>query len=87
MFSTNSDLIAIGFDEISKAIEKRAVKELFCVDVLIRGASKKQKLRIEQILNGVESLGGEIHILNSEHPTGKQIIDLGSIVAILRFKI
>ncbi|MHA1242767.1 MAG: hypothetical protein ACTSQU_18580 [Promethearchaeota archaeon] len=35
----------------------------------------------------VESLGGEIHILSSEHPTGQQIIDLGSIVAILRFKI
>jgi protein pelota len=87
LFSTNSDLIAIGFDEISNAIEKRAVKELFCADILIRGASKKQKLRIEQILNGVESLGGEIHILSSEHPTGKQIIDLGSIVAILRFKI
>jgi protein pelota len=87
LFSTNSDLIAIGFDEISKAIEKRAVKELFCADVLIRGASKKQKLRIEQLLNGVESLGGEIHILSSEHPTGQQIIDLGSIVAILRFKI
>jgi len=87
LFSTNSDLIAIGFDEISKAIEKRAVKELFCADILIRGASKKQKLRIEQLLNGVESLGGEIHILSSEHPTGQQIIDLGSIVAILRFKI
>ena len=87
LFSTQSDLIAIGFDEISKAIEKGAVKELFCADILIRGATKKQKLRIEQILNDVESMGGEIHILSSQLPTGQQIIDLGSILAILRYKI
>lgn len=87
LFATNSDLIAIGFDEISNAIEKGAVKELFCADILIRGALKEKKLQIERILNGVEKVGGIIHILSSEHPTGQQIIDLGSLVAILRYKI
>jgi len=87
LFATNSDLIVIGFDEISNAIEKGAVKELFCADILIRGASKEKKLQIERILNGVEKGGGIIHILSSEHPTGQQIIDLGSLVAILRYKI
>jgi len=87
LFATNSDLIAIGFDEISNAIEKGAVKELFCADILIRGALKEKKLQIERILNGVEKVGGVNHILSSEHPTGQQIIDLGSLVAILRYKI
>ena len=87
LFATNSDLIAIGFNEISHAIEKGAVKELFCADILIRGASKEKKLQIESILNGVENVGGINHILSSEHPTGQQIIDLGSLVAILRYKI
>ena len=87
LFATNSDLIVIGFDEISNAIEKGAVKELFCADILIRGALKEKKLQIERILNGVEKVGGKIHILSSEHPTGQQIIDLGSLVAILRYKI
>ena len=87
LFATNSDLIVIGFDEISNAIEKGAVKELFCADILIRGAIKEKKLQIERILNGVEKVGGKIHILSSEHPTGQQIIDLGSLVAILRYKI
>jgi len=87
LFATNSDLIVIGFDEISNAIEKGAVKELFCADILIRGALKEKKLQIERILNGVEKVGGIIHILSSEHPTGQQIIDLGSLVAILRYKI
>jgi len=86
LFSTNSDIIAIGFDEISNATEKGAVKELFCADLLIRGASKEQKLKIEHIINGVEKIGGKVHILSSEHPTGQQIIDLGSLIAILRYK-
>ncbi len=87
LFATNSDLIAIGFDEISNAIEKGAVRELFCADILIRGATKEKKLQIERILNGVEKVGGKINILSSKHPTGQQIIDLGSLVAILRYKI
>jgi len=86
LFSTNSDIIAIGFDEISNATEKGAVKELFCADILIRGASKEQKLKIESIINGVEKNGGKVHILSSEHPTGQQIINLGSLIAILRYK-
>ncbi len=87
LFATNSDLIAIGFDEISNAIENGSIKELFCADILIRGALKEKKLQIERILNGVEKVGGAVHILSSEHPTGQQIIDLGSLVAILRYKI
>ena len=80
-------MIAIGSKEVSKASEKGAVKELFCVDILIRGATKSQKLEIEKILNNVENQGGKIHILSSEHSTGDQIKDLGSLVAILRYKI
>ena len=87
LFATNSDLIVIGFDEISNAIEKGAIKELFCADILIRGVLKEKKLQIERILNGVERMGGVIHILSSEHPTGQRIIDLGSLVAILKYKI
>lgn len=87
LFATNSDLIAIGYDEISNAVEHGSIKELFCADILIRGATKEKKLQIEQILNGVEKVGGKIHILSSEHSTGQQIIDLGALVAILRYKI
>ena len=78
LFAKDPDLIAIGFDEIDNASKKKAVKDLFIVDSLIRGASKDQKLLIEEILTNVENSRGTIHILSSEHPTGKQIIDLGS---------
>ena len=85
--STDPDLIVIGFDEVSKAGERGAIGQLLIVDVLIRGTSKEQKLKIEKIITDVEYTGGEINILSSEHPTGQQLIDLGSIVGILRYKL
>ena len=51
------------------------------------GSKKEEKLKIEEIITSVEKSGGSINILSSEHPTGQQIADLGSIVGILRYKI
>ena len=87
LFASNPDLIAIGFKEVENAAEHNAVKELFIVDSLIRGASKDHKLRIEDIISKVEKSQGKINILSSEHPTGKQIDDLGALVAILHYKL
>jgi protein pelota len=87
LFSTDPDLIAIGFEEVSKAAELGAIKELFCADILIRGVSTERKIQIENLLNLTENSNAKINILSSEHLTGQQIIDLGSLVAILRYKI
>ena len=87
LFATDADLISIGVNEVSKASKKGAIEELFLADILIRGTSKEKKLQIEEILTNVENSGGKFHILSSEHPTGQQIIDLGEIVAILRYKL
>lgn len=87
LFNTEPDLISIGIDENSKASESGAVKQLFVADLLIRGTSKTQKLKIEQIITNVENSGGEVDIISSQTSTGQQIIDLGSIVGILRYKL
>lgn len=87
LFSTNPDLIVIGFNEVSNASERGAIKELFIADILIRGSSKKNKLQIEKIITDVENSGGKINIMSSEHPTGQRIIDLGSLIGILRYNL
>lgn len=84
--SVDADLVAIGFNEIEKAAENGAIKQLFIADVLIRGSSKENRLKIEEIITNVEKSGGKIKILSSEQPTGQQIVDLGSLVGILRYK-
>lgn len=83
---TDPDLIAIGIDEVANAAEMGAIKTLLVVDLLIRGSSKEKKLKIEEIITNVENTSGEVTILSSQHTAGEQLIDLGSIVAILRYK-
>jgi len=86
-FATDADLIVIGLDEVSKASEKGAIKELLIADVLIRGSSKKNKLKIEEIITSVEDTGGKISIMSTENLTGEQLVGLGSIIGILRYKL
>ncbi|MHA1411256.1 MAG: mRNA surveillance protein pelota [Promethearchaeota archaeon] len=85
--ANDTDMIAIGMNEIENAAEQGAVEELFLVDKLIRSSSKEDKLRLEKIISNVLKSNGNYNILSSDHPTGKQIEDLGAIVAILRYKI
>lgn len=86
-FVNDADLIVIGLNEVSKASEKGAIKLLLIADVLIRGLSKKDKLKIEEIITNVENSGGEINIMSTENITGEQLVDLGSIIGILRYKL
>jgi len=85
-FALDADLIVIGVDEVSNASEKGAIKQLLIADVMIRGASKDHKLKIEEIITNVEKSGGEINILSTENVAGEQLENLGSLVGILRYK-
>jgi len=82
----DADLIVIGFDEVSKAAQRGAIKQLLVADTVIRGAAKSKKLEIEEIIKNVENTGGEVDILNTKHPAGEQLTDLGSLLGILRYK-
>ena len=53
----------------------------------ISGSSKKLKLKIEEIISSVENSGGEINIMSTENITGEQLVHLGSIIGILRYKL
>jgi protein pelota len=86
-FSLNADLIVIGLEEVFEASERGAIKQLFIADIMIRGASKEKKLKIEEIITNVENSGGEINIISTETIAGDQLVNLGSIIGILRYKI
>ncbi|MFW9770583.1 MAG: mRNA surveillance protein pelota [Promethearchaeota archaeon] len=86
ILATNPDLIAIGIKEIATLSKSGIIDELFVADILLRGTSKEKKNELEGVLTDVENSGGKYYILSSEQPTGQQIIDLGDIVAILRYK-
>ncbi|MFX1417403.1 MAG: mRNA surveillance protein pelota [Promethearchaeota archaeon] len=87
LFANDPDYIVIGLEEVSEASNKGAIQDLLIADVLIRGASKKNKLKIEEIITNVEKSGGEINIMSTENITGEQLVNLGSIIGILRYKL
>ncbi|MHA1932569.1 MAG: hypothetical protein ACW96X_08535, partial [Promethearchaeota archaeon] len=86
-FSLDADLILIGLEEVSEASERGAIKQLLIADIMIRGASKEKKLKIEEVIANVENSGGEINIMSTENTAGDQLVNLGSILGILRYKI
>lgn len=86
-FALDADLIVIGSDEVSDASKRGAIKQLLIADTMIRGASKDNKLKIEEFITDVENSGGTIHIISTENLTGEQLVDLGSLVGILRYKL
>ncbi|MHA2282911.1 MAG: mRNA surveillance protein pelota [Promethearchaeota archaeon] len=85
-FSLDADLILIGLEEVSEASERGAIKQLLIADIMIRGASKEKKLKIEEVITNVENSGGEINIMSTENIAGEQLVNLGSILGILRYK-
>ena len=52
-FAEDADLIVIGMDEISEAVERGAIKHLLIADTMIRGVSKDKKLKIENIIEAI----------------------------------
>jgi protein pelota len=85
-FAKDPDLVSIGFDEVEQAAQMGAIDVLLVADILIRGASKENRLLIEKIINNVENTGGNVTIMSSDHPAGERLVDLGSIVGLLRYK-
>ena len=85
-FSLDADFILIGLEEVFEASERGAIKQLLIADIMIRGASKEKKLKIETVITNVENSGGEISIMSTENIAGEQLVNLGSIIGILRYK-
>ncbi len=80
--SKESGLAAYGIEEIRKAVEYCALKELFVADEALR----KNK-EIEKLMEEAERKKTKITIFSAEDDAGRQLAGLGGIAGILRFKI
>jgi len=80
--SKGTGLALYGLEQVKRAIEYKAVKELFVVDESLR----KNK-DIEKILEDAEKIKSDVTIFSSENEAGKQLAGFGGIACTLRFKI
>jgi protein pelota len=74
---------AIGTDEVKKAIGAGAVKNLLVCDSFLLG----NRELAEKMLESVEALAGEVHIVSGKHEAGQKLVGIGGVAALLRFSL
>lgn len=80
-------LASYGLKEVSKAAELRAIKSLLVLDSFLMDSRQSGNFKeIDDLMRKVDSNGGEIIIISSEHEGGIKLKGLGGIAAILRYK-
>lgn len=81
MIGKNSSKVIYGLDETINAVNIGAVEKLLILD------SEIPKNNLENIMDMVENMNGEVIVISSEHEGGEQLQALGGVAAILRYSI
>ncbi|MDR2623734.1 MAG: mRNA surveillance protein pelota [Methanobrevibacter sp.] len=77
--ATSSSKIVYGKKDVETAVISGSVKSLLVLDKVVRSEN------LEELMDLVENMGGEVTIISSQHESGKQLESLGSMAAKLRF--
>lgn len=77
----NSPLVVYGKKEVQNAINLGAIEKLIVLDKIVRSED------LENSMDMVENMSGEVLVISSEHEGGKQLEALGGMAAILRYAI
>ncbi len=74
-----------GIDEVKKAVEYGAIETLLVADEFLR--EEREKWDIDRFLRDAENLGARVIIMSAEFEPGRQLMALGGIAGLLRFRI
>ncbi|TES83682.1 MAG: mRNA surveillance protein pelota [Hadesarchaea archaeon] len=76
-------LATYGEVEVKRAASLGAVEKLLVADELLR----RNRAGVEEVLEQVRRTRGQVIVVSTEHDAGKQLLSLGGIAALLRFKV
>ncbi|GAB4306387.1 MAG: mRNA surveillance protein pelota [Methanobacteriaceae archaeon] len=77
----STKLAIYGKKQVKEAANAGAIEMLLIIDYMVR------ETEIEDLMDLVETMGGKVMIVSSEHEGGKQLIALGGLAALLRFSL
>ena len=77
----SSNLVVYGKKQVKEAINLGAIEKLLVLDNLIRSED------LEESMDMVENMSGEVLVISSQHEGGKQLEGLGGMAATLRYSI
>lgn len=72
-------LVAYGKEEVERAVEMGAAKEILVTHEMVREE--------EKILEKAEKIGAKVHVISALHEGGEKLTSLGGIAAFLRYAI
>ena len=75
-------LATYGKTEVERAASLGSVEKLLVADELLR----RDRACVEEVLERVRKTRGQVIVMSTEHDAGKQLMALGSVAALLRFK-
>lgn len=81
---------AYGPKEVSKAASYGAVEELLVLDEALRlerGGEGSWNVDVDEVIRTVEQKGGDVTVFSGDFPPGQQLSNLGSIAALLRYRL
>jgi protein pelota len=76
-------LAAYGKPEVEKALSVGAIEKLLVADELMR----RNRAEMDRLLEQARRTRGEVIVISTEHDGGKQLLSLGGVAALLRFKV
>lgn len=84
LVSTGSERVAYGFDVVKALAKQGAVSKLLVCEDMLHGEKAEE---VTEIMDYVESKGGEVRLVPEETPTFSKVKAFGGLVAILKYSI
>ncbi|MCW3984762.1 MAG: mRNA surveillance protein pelota [Candidatus Bathyarchaeota archaeon] len=79
--------VTYGLAPVENAANMGAIEKLIIADTTLRDADEAQRLKLEELMRGVEKRQAAITVVSTEHEAGFKLLSLGGIAALLRFPI
>jgi protein pelota len=76
------ELATYGKEDVARAASLGAVEKLLIADELLR----RDRARLDDLLKQVRGTRGEVIVISTEHDAGRQLLSIGGVAALLRFK-
>ena len=79
--------IAYGKDDLIRAMEEGAIETLLvAIDLLRDDQTEIDGMLLSHWIRGLDDIGGNLVQCSTEHDAGEQLMGLGGVVALLRYK-
>jgi len=79
--------VTYGLEDVNKASNYCAIEKLIVSVRMLREANDEGRLQLENLMNNVESHGGNVILISDQHEAGSTLNGLGGIAAILRYSL